>query len=251
MENIKNGDVFQLGKHRLACGDINDKLLLKKLIGNEKIKAIITDVPYGVAYVESKTGFKQNLACQKIIANDHEQSDEEYKNFTFTWLENLKEYLERKNSVYIFNCDKMIFPLKEAIVKAGYKFSQLLIWIKSHAVIGRLDYLPQHELIAYCWYKTHDFVRGKDKSILFYPKPNRSRLHSTMKPISLLRNLILNSTKTNDIVFDGFGGSGSCLIACEHTGRRCLMIELDEVHCDTIIKRWEKLSQKEAVKIKT
>jgi DNA modification methylase len=249
MENIKYGDIFKLGDHRLACGDINDKDLLKRLIAQDKIKSIITDVPYGVAYVESKIGFKQKLACEKIIANDQTQTDEEYKEFTLAWLNNIKEYLERKNSIYIFNSDKMIFPLKEAMLRAGFKFSQLLIWIKSQAVVGRLDYLPQHELIAYGWYKKHEFIRSKDKSVIFYPKPNKSKLHSTMKPVGLLRKILLNSTRINDVVFDGFGGSGSLLIASEHLKRKCLMVELDKEHCQTIISRWEKLSRKKSVLI--
>lgn len=249
MENIEIGDIFQLGDHRLACGDINDKNLLKRLIAQDKIKSIITDVPYGVAYVESKAGFKQKLACEKVIVNDQTQTDEEYKEFTLNWLNNIKEYLERKNSLYIFNSDKMIFPLREAILQAGFKFSQLLIWLKSQAVVGRLDYLPQHELIAYGWYKTHEFRRSKDKSVIFYPKPSKSKLHSTMKPVGLLRKIILNSTKINDIVFDGFGGSGSLLIAAEHLKRKCLMVELDIEHCQTIISRWEKLTGKKSVLI--
>lgn len=242
MKTVKIGNIFQLGDHKLACGDINDKNLLKELIGENRIKAVITDVPYGVAYVESKYGFKQKLACQKIIVNDHEQTDKEYENFSFNWLENIKPYLAKKNSIYIFNSDKMIFALRQAILRAGYKFTQLLIWVKSHAVIGRLDYLPQHELIAYGWFGTHEFRRSKDKSVLFYPKPNKSKLHSTMKPVGLLRTLVLNSTKIGDIVFDGLTGSGSIAVACEHTKRKCLMIELDEDHCSTIIARWEKLT---------
>jgi len=249
MQTVKIGDIFSLGDHLLACGDVNDKDLLKKLIGDSKINSVITDIPYGVSYVESKSGFKQKLGCEKIIANDHIQTDKEYTDFNLKWLENIKPYLAKKNSVYIFNSDRMIFALREAMVKAGYKFGQLLIWVKSHAVIGRLDYLPQHELIAYGWYGTHEFRRSKDKSVLFHPKPNKSKLHSTMKPIGLLRNLILNSTKIGDTVFDGFGGSGSCTIACEHTKRRCLMCELDEGHCATIIARWEKLTGLEAKKI--
>lgn len=249
METVKIGNIFQLGEHKLACGNINDKDLLKALIKDSKICSLILDPPYGVAYVESKSGFKQKLACEKIIANDQKQTDQEYEDFSFNWLANIKPYLTKKNSVYIFNSDKMIFALRQAMLRAGYKFTQLLIWVKSHAVIGRLDYLPQHELIAYGWFGTHDFKRSKDKSVLFYPKPNKSKLHSTMKPVALLRNLILNSTKIGDIVFDGFGGSGSCLIACEHTKRKCLMIELDEGHCSTIIARWEKLTSLKAEKI--
>jgi len=214
MKKVKTGEIFRLGNNKLACGDVNDKELLKRLIGDDKITAIISDVPYGVSYVESKSGFKQKLGCEKIIANDHEQSDEEYRDFTVQWLENIKPYLTKKNAVYIFNSDKMIFALREAMLQAKYKFAQLLIWVKSHAVIGRLDYLPQHELIAYGWYGTHDFRHSQDKSVLFYPKPNKSKLHSTMKPVGLLRRLILNSTEINDYVFDGFAGSGSLLVGC-------------------------------------
>jgi len=250
MRKVRTGDLFELGDHKLACGDISDKNLLKKLIGDERISALILDPPYGVAYVESKSGFKQKLGCEKIIANDHEQSDKEYEKFSLDYLENIKPYLSKKNSVYIFNSDRMIFALREAMLSAGYKFSQLLVWIKSNVVVGRLDYLPQHELIAYGWYGSHEFRKSKDKSVLFYPKPSKSKLHSTMKPIGLLRNLILNSTEVGAIVFDGFGGSGSTLIAAEHTKRRCLMIELDETHTSTIIARWEKLTGLKAKKIR-
>jgi site-specific DNA-methyltransferase (adenine-specific) len=246
---MKNNTIYQLGEHRLACGDINNIQLLKDLIRSDKIKSVISDVPYGVAYVESKSGFKQGLSCKKIIENDHQQSDEEYKKFTLDWLNNIKPYLERKNSFYIFNSDKMIFPLKEAISQAGFKFSQLLVWIKSQAVIGRLDYLPQHELIAYGWYRTHEYRRSKDKSVIFCPKPSKSKLHSTMKPVSLLRKLVLNSTQIGDYVFDGFAGSGSLLIACEQLKRKCLLVEIDKEHCMTIIKRWEKLTNKKAILI--
>lgn len=249
MKNIKPGDIFELGQHRLVCGDIHDKDLLKKLIQDERVSCILSDPPFGVAYVESKSGFKQKLGCEKIIANDHIQSEEEYETFSIGWLNNIKPYLAKKNSVYIFNSDRMIFALRNAMLKTGYKFAQLLIWVKSHAVVGRLDYLPQHELIAYGWFGTHDFKRGKDKSVLFYPKPNKSKLHSTMKPVGLLRNIILNSTKINDWIFDGFLGSGSTLIACEHTKRRCLGVELDTIHCQTIIKRWELLSGLTAKKL--
>jgi site-specific DNA-methyltransferase (adenine-specific) len=246
---MKINEIYQLGEHRLACGNIKDKDLLNNLIGKDLISCILTDPPYGVSYVESKVSLGHKLSCNKEILNDQNQSDTEYKQFSKDWLLNIKPYLSRKNSLYIFNCDKMIFPLREAIIESGYKFTQMLIWVKSHSIIGRMDYLPQHELIAYGWYGSHKFQRSKDKSILFYPKPNKSKLHSTMKPIGLLRNIILNSTNINDYVFDGFGGSGSTLIACEHLKRRCLMIEIDLEYCETIIKRWEKLTGNKAKKL--
>ena len=247
--DVKEGDIFALGNHKLACGSSSDPLLLSKLLGAEKIRLALSDPPYGVSYVESKNGFNHDLACPIVIANDDISNSHDYLKFSAAWLKALIPYLEEKNTFYIFNCDKMIFSLKEAMEKSGLKLSQLLIWVKSQAVIGRLDYLPQHELIAYGWYGTHLFRKSKAKSVFFYPKPTKSKLHSTMKPVSLLRELILNSSNLNELVFDGFGGSGSTLIACEHLSRKCRMVELDPLHCLTIIKRWEKITGQKAVKI--
>ncbi|MFZ3057716.1 MAG: site-specific DNA-methyltransferase [Minisyncoccales bacterium] len=248
---VKTNEIYQLGDHKLACGNVNNKKLLNRLIGRKKIDCIVCDPPYGVSYVESKSSLGHKLSCKKEILNDQYQSDDEYKEFSKEWLENIKPYLSKKNSFYIFNSDKMIFSLRVAIIDSGYKFAQMLIWVKSHSVIGRMDYLPQHELIAYGWYGSHKFKRSKDKSVLFYPKPNKNKLHSTMKPVGLLRNIILNSTNIDDYVFDGFGGSGSTIISCEHLKRKCLMVEIDIEHCKTIIKRWEKLTNKKAKKHET
>lgn len=249
MTKIKQGNIFQLGEHRLICGDACNQELVKNIIQKEKINLILTDPPYGVDYVASKSGFKQNLGKAKDIKGDELQSEEEYKKFSISWLEAIKPYLASKNSVYIFNSDKMIFSLREAMLESGFKFSQLLIWAKNSAVVGRLDYLPQHELIAYGWHGKHEFKKSKDKSVIFCPKPNKSKVHPTMKPISLLRRLILNSSKIGDIVYDPFGGSGSTLIACEQTKRKCLMIELDPKYCQVIIDRWEKLTGLKAKKL--
>ena len=136
----------------------------------------------------------------------------------------------------------MLFALRDGMQNAGFKFTQLLIWIKNHAVVGRMDYLPQHELIAYGWHGAHIFHKSKDKSILFHPKPNKSKLHPTMKPVSLLRQLILNSTKIGDVIYEPFGGSGSTLIACEQTKRNCLCIEIDPEYCQIIVDRYEKVT---------
>lgn len=246
--SVKTGDTFALGPHKLACGDARDAALVARLLGDHKINLILTDPPYGVGYVESKAGIAQ-VAKPKIIAGDHLQSDMEYQAFTRDWLQSVQPHLARKNTAYIFNSDRMIFPLREGMLEAGLKFAQLIIWVKDHCIVGRLDYLPQHELIAYAWYGTHKFHKGKDKSVLFYPKPNASKLHPTMKPIGLLRQLILNSSRINDAVFDPFGGSGSTLIACEQTKRRCFMIETDIEYCQTILTRFTKLTGIAPVKI--
>jgi site-specific DNA-methyltransferase (adenine-specific) len=247
--DIKTGDIFQLGNHRIACGNSSDKDLVAKLLKDEKIASINSDIPYGISVTESKRGFKQKLSCDKIIVNDQLQSDEEYKKFNLGWLEAIKPHLAKKNSYYIFNSDKMVWLLREALIESGFKFSQMIIWVKNHAVMGRLNYLPMHELILYGWLGTHEFKKSQDKSVLFYPKPNKSKLHPTMKPVGLIRNLILNSTNIGDIVWDGFLGSGTTLIAAEQTRRKCYGIEIDPGYCQTIIERYEKLSGLKAKKL--
>lgn len=244
-KSIKEGDIYILGDHLLVCGDSTSQSVLKWISEEWKIKLILTDPPYGVDYVESKAGFKQFGQAHKSIANDHIQSDETYKKFTTNWLDVVKERLLEKNSFYIFNSDKMIFSLKTALDATEFKLSQLLIWIKNASVIGRLDYQPQHELIAYGWYGKHEFLKSKDKSIILYPKIKKNNLHPTMKPLGLLRRLILNSSKIGDVIYDPFGGSGSTLIACEQTKRKCLMVELDTQYCQVIIDRFRSVSSEE------
>lgn len=246
--SIKYGEAFRLGNHLLLCADSRNKDMVAKLIGKNKIKAVIMDPPYGVAVTESKEGF-QTLAKNKVIVGDHLQSDEEYRKFTRDWIEAVLPHLERKNSFYIFNSDKMVFALREGMLEAGLKFGQLLIWVKTHAVIGRMDYAPQHELIAYGWYGVHEFLKSKDKSVLVCPKPNKSKMHPTTKPLDLIRRLILNSTRIGDVVYDGFLGSGTALLACEQTKRICIGVELDSEYCQTIIDRFQKLTGLKAEKI--
>ena len=239
-KSIKYEDIFRLGDHVLACGDARDVALVDRLVGKAKVKLVCSDPPYGVQVVELKAGFSQMKVNKKIL-NDDITSESQYTQFTKDWLVPIVPHLARKNAAYIFNSDQMLFALREGMERAGLKFSQLLIWIKNHAVVGRKDYLPAHELIAYGWYGTHQFHKAKDRSVLFCPKPNRSPLHPTQKPIALLRRLILNSTAINEIVYDGFAGSGSTGIACEQTKRCSIMIEQDETYCQTIIDRFERL----------
>ena len=246
---IKQGDIYRLGEHILVCGDSSDPEVVSKAVANNKIRMVLTDPPYGVAYVEGKRDFqKLGVAKAKEITGDHLQTEEEYQTFTERWLKAITPHLESYNAAYIFNSDTMYPALRRGMEEAGLYYSQGLIWIKNSVVIGRKDYLPQHELIAYGWYGRHKFERPKQKSIIFYPKPSRAKLHPTMKPPGLLRKLIPNSTKMGEWVYDPFGGSGSTLMACEHLKRKCLMVELDPQYVETIIARWEKLTAKKATK---
>jgi DNA modification methylase len=245
---IEANDFFQLGPHFLACGDARDPEIVRRLINSNKISLIVSDMPYAVRYEEDKFGANKNRKT-RLMVNDHFQTDKEYQKFTYSWLELVKPYLTSKNSFYLFNSDKMLFAMREGIVDAGFKFAQLLVWVKNQSVLGRMDYLIQHELIAYGWYGTHKFQKSKDKSVLLYPKPHKSPLHPTMKPVGLIRRLILNSSRVADWIYDPFVGSGTTLVACEQTKRKCLAIEIDPKYCMTVINRFEKVSGVKAEKI--
>lgn len=237
--SIKVGDIFEIGPHCLGCGDARDAEFVARVIGSAKVSLLLTDPPYGVEFVESKKSFT-NTKVKKKILNDGAVSESQYAQFTKDWLVPVVPHLASKNSAYIFNSDKMLFALRDGMERSGIRFSQFLIWIKNHAVVGRKDYLPQHELVAYGWHGTHEFKKAKDKSILFYPKPNKSPLHPTQKPVGLLRRLILNSSDIGGMVYDCFGGSGSTGIAAEHCKRKAILIERDEEYCRTIIDRFER-----------
>ncbi len=247
---IQQGDIYKLGEHIIGCGDSLDAGFVSKVTGDKKIRAIISDPPYGVAYVEGKRDFnKLGVDTNKVIIGDQLQTDEAYSLFNRTWLEAVKPHLESYNACYIFNGDMMFPALRVGMKEAGFYYSQMIIWIKNHSVLGRKDYLPMFELIAYGWYGRHKMERSKAKSVIFHPKPNKSKLHPTQKPVGLLRKLIPNSTKINEYIYDPFLGSGSTTIACEHLGRRCIGIDIDGEYVATAITRWEKLTGKKAEKI--
>lgn len=248
---IAAGEVFALGDHRLACGDCRNEELVGKLFSgwSEKFDLLLTDPPYGIDYVASKAGFAGISGDHAGIENDGLTDDAVYAKFTSEWLSLALPRFAERNVAYVFNCDRMIFALREGMVGTGMKLSQLLVWIKDSAVIGRLDYLPQHELIAYGWYGKHRFRGSKAKSVLAFPKTRKNTIHPTMKPLPLLREIILNSTETGGEAYDPFGGSGSTLMACEQTGRRCATVECDPIYCRRIVRRWEEATGKKAVKI--
>jgi DNA modification methylase len=246
--SVKLGDIFEIGAHRLGCGDARDAAFVAKVVGSAKITLLLTDPPYGVAFVESKEGFS-SIKVKKKILNDGAVSESQYMQFTKDWLVPVVPHLASKNSAYIFNSDKMLFALRDGMERSGIRFAQLLIWIKNHAIVGRKDYLPQHELVAYGWHGTHEFKKAKDKSILFYPKPNKSPLHPTQKPVGLLRRLVLNSSSIGNVVYDCFGGSGSTGIAAEQCKRKSILIERDEEYCQTIINRFEREFGLKATKV--
>ncbi len=247
---VQQGDIWKLGEHVIACGNSLDPVFVSKIVGDKKIRAIVCDPPYGVAYVEGKKDFnKLGVDTDKVIIGDQLQSDDQYALFTKRCREAAKPHLESYNACYIFNSDSMYPALRHGMKDAGFFYSQMIIWLKNTVILGRKDYLPMFELIAYVWFGRHKMERSKAKSVLFHPKPARSKLHPTQKPVGLLRKLIPNSTRMREYVYDPFIGSGSTAVACEHLGRRCIGIDLDPAYVETAIARLEKLTGKQAEKL--
>jgi DNA modification methylase len=204
----KSPNMWKLGNHRLLLGDATKKEDIDTLIGSDKVTLMLMDPPYGVGYVEGKQEFIDTINkgnnVKEFAAIKGDGVDSDYYTFSRKWLEAVRPHLKAKNVFYIFNGDSKLRELLNAFHDTGYTKSALLIWLKNHIVVGRKDYHPQHELIAYGWYGTHAYFGNKDKTALFYPKPHKSKLHPTMKPPALLRRLIYHSTKPGDIVIDPF-----------------------------------------------
>lgn len=247
----QRGEIWQLGEHRLMCGDSTLSDDVAKLMEGSKANLLFTDPPYGVSY-ERKTKEVLKSKTYTKIQNDDLKLDQ-FKDFLFDVFTNARAWLLDSASYYVFSCqggdqEIMMMMMRECGIPCRHQ----IIWVKDAPVfsMGRLDYDYKHEPILYGWVKRHEFQRKgeQDKSVWEF-KRTENKLHPTMKPVPLIANALLNSTKDNDIVLDLFGGSGSTMIACEQLGRKCRMMEFDPHYCDVIIARWEKLTGKKAEKI--
>ena len=238
----KPGDIWILGNHRLMCGDSTHKDDIMRLMNNQDADMLLTDPPYNVDYV-GKT------AEALKIKNDN-MDDNQFYEFLRKVFENMYIVTKEGASIYVFHADTEGINFRKAFKDAGFKLAECLIWKKDCFVMGRQDYQWQHEPVLYGWKegKAHYFINDRTQStILEFDRPKQSTLHPTMKPIDLIAKLIKNSSKENDIILDLFGGSGSTIIAAEQLNRCCYTMELDPKYCDVIVKRWETLTNKEAI----
>lgn len=226
----KQGDVWLLGRHRLICGDSTKLETYTKLMGGKKANLVVTDPPYNVAY-EGTAG---------TIQNDN-MDDKKFYEFLLLAYKGMYENLADGGSIYVFHADRETVNFRMAFKDAGFFCHQTCIWVKNSPVLGRCDYQYNHEPVLVGWKPTsgHKFYGDrKQRTTWNFDRPTKSKYHPTMKPIALVAYPITNSSLTNSIVLDPFGGSGSTLIACEHTDRVCYTIELDEKYADVIIKRY-------------
>lgn len=254
----KHGDIYQLGRHRLMCGDSTKAEDMSALMGDDKADMVFTDPPYNVA-IGSKNAFLNSVQkagrCCEDIANDKGMSDEEIGETL--WLpafERMRENSKDCCNIYVTmpqgGTHMMMMMM---MMKAGWQVKYELMWEKNSPTfsMGRLDYDYQHEPICYGWNKSHVFYgKGEqNKSIWKFDKPRKCDLHPTMKPIPLVVNALMNSSKENDIILDAFGGSGTTIMACEQTKRNARLMEFDSKYVDVIIDRWEKFTGQKAVKL--
>lgn len=243
----KLGDIWQLGRHRLICGDSTDANVIGELMGDNRADLYLTDPPYNVDYTDGHD-------VERKILNDHFDSDEECgEQLWRPAFAIAREYAKDSCSMYCFMPQGGTHMMMMMMMcEAGWQVKHELIWEKQSIVLNRADYNYQHEPIMYGWNKTHKFYGGgkyKNTSIWKFDRPTKSKEHPTMKPVELLGEILLNATQQGDVVLDTFGGSGSTLIACEQLNRTCFMAELDPHYCDVIINRWETLTGEKAVRL--
>lgn len=238
------GDIWQLGKHRLMCGDSTDAGTVALLMDGKKADLFLTDPPYNVAY-EGKT--KDALT----IENDKMGSDK-FREFLTSAFTAAVSVLKEGAGFYIWFAALEHCNFETALNESGLEVRQELIWKKNSMTFGWQDYQWKHEPCFYGWKDgaSHNWYSDRcQTTILEFDKPARNGEHPTMKPVELFAYQIQNSTKKGDIVLDLFGGSGTTIIACEQTGRIGYSMELDPRYCDVIIKRYENLTGNKPVKI--
>lgn len=264
----KLGDIYELGDHRLMCGDSTSIDAVDVLMGGGKADMVWTDPPYNVA-IEGSAG--------KIMNDD--MSDESFYDFCLSFYNSYFYSLKEGGVIYVAHADSERVNFTKAFLESGLKLSQIIIWVKQAFTLSRQDFNWQHEPIIYGWkegqahYFCKDFTlssvidddvdfsklskkelevlcesqrNDKKTTIIREDRPSKSELHPTMKPISLVQRMISYSSREGEIVLDLFGGSGSTMVACQKLNRKCYMMELDPKYCDVIVKRWEDFTGQKA-----
>lgn len=248
----KLGDIYQLGRHRLMCGDstsIND---VESLMDGKKADLWIADPPFGVSYME-KNAATNGGVVRNQIGKEIKSDTKTVEELCPFWRDTaVNAYLVTTDQASNYWCacqgsDKMMMMMM--MDEAGWNIRHELIWVKQQFVLGRSDYHYRHEPIIYGWKKkgTHNwYADRKQDSVFEIDRPHKSDLHPTTKPVELFEKFISNSTKPGDLIFESFGGSGTTLIASEKLNRKSNSMELDPKYCDVIVARWEKYTGKKA-----
>lgn len=248
----KLGDIWQLGRHRLMCGDSTDASQVAKLLGSTNIQLYLTDPPYNVAYGYDGAATEGHRKDGLVVLNDKMDNDK-FEEFLTNAFNAANANMEKGASFYIFHSDCYSYWFRKALINTvDLELRESLIWVMNSMVLGRQDYQWRHEPCLYGWKKgaTHNwFSDRKQTTVMEFDRPTKSIEHPTMKPIPLFAYLIQNSSQEGWNVYDSFGGSGTTIMACEQLDRNGFSMELDPHYCDVIINRWETYTGKKAEKI--
>ena len=281
----KPGDIWILGEHRLMCGDSSNAEHLDRLLDGATIDLVNMDPPYNVKVEprsnnaiaagnssfaapkthhqkfdlerhpeKSKPTQKKLRAKDRPLANDF-VTDEAFDNMLQAWFNNASRVLRPGGSFYIWGGYANLGNYPRPLADAGFYFSQAVVWDKLHPVLTRKDFMGAFEICFYGWKEGagHIFHGPNNATDLWHLKKvnPQSMIHLTEKPVELAVRAIQYSSLTGDNVLDLFGGSGSTLIACEQTGRKAFLMELDVLYCDVIVERWEKFTGNKAIQVPT
>lgn len=230
--DIVLGDLFEIGHHRLLCGDSTQTDTFKALLGEQLADLVLTDPPYNVAY-EGKTK-------KKLTIDNDKQSDGDFYQFLYDFYTALGSYTKAGGAWYVWHADSEGANFRLAMKNSGIMVKQCLIWVKNAMVMGRQDYQWKHEPCLYGWKEgaAHGWYSDrKQTTVLEFDRPTRNAEHPTMKPIPLFAYQIGNSSKQGDIVADGFGGSGTTMVACHQMNRKAYLVEFDPKYCQVIVDR--------------
>lgn len=246
------GDLWVLGKHRLLCGDATKREDVERLMAGITADLVLTDPPYGVSYSDKNrflNAISRGNCIQKPISADH-QEPKEMQTFWENAFTAARPALKPGGAYYVTGPQGGdLLLLLQSLSHSGFPLRHMLIWAKNNHVLGRCDYHYKHEPIIYGWADGagHSFYGSHGETSLWeIPKPQKSDLHPTMKPVALYERCVCNSSKSGDVVFDFFSGSGSSMIACERTGRTSCSLEIDLAYCDVIVTRWQNFTGKQA-----
>lgn len=238
----KVGQIYQLGRHRLMCGDSTEAEHVAQLMNGAQADLLLTDPPYNVDY-KGKTK-------KKLTIENDAQADDVFYTFLVKAFANAQAHIKPGAVFYIWHADSNGYLFRAAVQEVGLVVRQCLIWVKNSMVMGRQDYQWKHEPCLYGWKEGAGHLWASDRkqtTVLEFDRPTRSKEHPTMKPIPLFDYQMKNNTKGGDIVADLFGGSGTSIIAAEQNGRICYMMEFDPRYVDVIIDRWEKFTGQTAL----
>jgi site-specific DNA-methyltransferase (adenine-specific) len=232
--DIVLGDLFEIGEHRLLCGDSTDSDQLAKLMNGELADICHTDPPYNIDY-EGGSKKREKIANDKL---------EDFPKFLYDVYTTISTALKKGGAIYVWHASSETHNFIQQFLNAGFLFKSYIVWNKNNSTFGRSDYHWKHEPCIYGWLEgaSHKWHGDRKQTTVWdIDRPTRSDEHPTMKPIPLCSKPLENSSQRGDVVLDVFLGSGSTMVASHQLKRKCYGMELDPKYCQVIVDRMMKL----------